>query len=153
MSFDNPQFIWIVWTVSNLIGLIFLVVAYKWHKVAKVMFALLFGWASWFNYTTCHREPEVYLNYAERAVGFYANFITGWFSENIILFVSLIAFGQALIAIGMLLKGIWLRMACIGVIIFLMAIAPLGINAGFPFSITVSVAAYLVFRKVSVSEQ
>lgn len=41
----------------------------------------------------------------------------------------------------------WVRAACIGAIVFLLAIAPLGVGSAFPFSITVSVAAFLVIRK------
>lgn len=151
MSFDNPQFIWAIYTISNIIGLAFLFIAYKWPRVARLMFVLLFGWASWFNYTTCHSTPEIYLNYADSSIQWYSYFIKGWFSGHITLFVSLIAIGQGLIAAGLLLKGALVKWACIGIIVFLLGIAPLGINAAFPFSITVSIAAYLVMKKASTN--
>ena len=47
----------------------------------------------------------------------------------------------------MALKGAWVKWACIGVIIFLMAIAPLGYYAAFPFSVTVSLAAFFILMK------
>jgi len=138
---------YIAYTVSNLVGLGFLLTAVKWPKAARLLFVLLFGGASWFNYTTCHASPEAYLMYAEPSVfGFYTRFINGWFSEHITLFVSLIAIGQGLIAIGMLLNNLWVKLASLGVILFLTAIAPFGIYAAFPFSLTVSLAAWLVMK-------
>jgi hypothetical protein len=44
----------------------------------------------------------------------------------------------------MLLRGWIVTLACVGVMLFLIGIAPLGVYAAFPFSITVSIAAYLV---------
>lgn len=61
--------------------------------------------------------------------------------------VTLISAGQGAIAIGFLLKGWWVKLAGIGAILFLLAIAPLGVGAGFPFSITVSIAAFFILQK------
>jgi len=61
--------------------------------------------------------------------------------------VPLIAVGQLLISVGFLLRGWWVKWACIGAIIFLFSIAPLMVGAGFPFSIVVSIAAYLILKK------
>lgn len=141
------QAIWIAYATSNILGLLFLWVALKRPRLARLMFVLLFGWACWFNYTTAHQEPGVYMMYAEHTIPVYEQFINGWFREHITSFVSLIAIGQGLIAVGMLLKAWWVRLACIGAIIFLMSIAPLGIYAAFPFSLAMSVAAYFILRK------
>jgi hypothetical protein len=61
--------------------------------------------------------------------------------------IPLIATGQLLIAVGMLLKGWWVQWACIGAIIFLLSIAPFMVGSAFPFSITVSVAAWMILKK------
>lgn len=137
----------IPWIVSNVVGILMLLAAYKKPRLARGMFFLLFGWASWFNYTTAHATPEVYLDYASMSVDFYSEFIMGWFSHHITPVISVIAVGQGVIALGMILRGLWVKMACIGATIFLLSIAPLGVGAGFPFSITVSIAAYLIIRK------
>jgi hypothetical protein len=84
--------------------------------------------------------------YANTAVGFYRDFIDGWFKEQIRLLVPMIATGQLMIGTGMLAGRKWLVLGCMGIIVFLMAIAPLGVGSAFPFSITVSIAAYFVFR-------
>ena len=52
-----------------------------------------------------------------------------------------------LIALGMLLKGIWVRLACIGAIIFLLAIAPLGLYAAFPFSLIAGAACFFILKQ------
>lgn len=137
----------IPWIISNIVGLLMLLAAYKMPKLARGMFFLLFGWASWFNCTTANATPEVYLDYASMSVGIYSEFILDWFSHHITPFITVIAVGQGMIALGMMLRGIWVKLACIGAIIFLLSIAPLGVGAGFPFSITVSIAAYLIILK------
>ena len=146
MDYQNETMLAVAYWASNLVGIVFLLVAWKWTRVARIMFAVLFGYAFWINYQLSHSHPEAYLDYKESALGFYALFIEGWFSENITLFVSLIAVGQLLIAIGMLMNKALVTLASAGAIIFLAAIAPLGYYAAFPFSITVGLAAYRIIR-------
>jgi hypothetical protein len=137
----------IPWLIANTVGLVILFVSYRWPKWGRILFSLLFGWACVQNYTTVHATPEVYLEYANMSVSFYSRFIEGWFSEHITVMVTLISAGQGAIAIGFLLKGWWVKLAGIGAIMFLLAIAPLGVGAGFPFSITVSLAAFFILQK------
>jgi len=137
----------IPWLIANMTGMVILFTAYKWTKAGRILFSLLFGWACVQNYTTVHATPEVYLEYANMSIPIYSRFIEGWFSENIILMVTLISAGQGAIAIGFLLKGWWVKLSGIGAILFLLAIAPMGVGAGFPFSITVSMAALIVLKK------
>jgi hypothetical protein len=136
------------WLISNIAAIIFLIAAIWKPKLARLLFVLLFGWACWMNYTTSHNNPQDYLNYAALTpFAFLRDFINGWFKENITIIITLISFGQAFIALGILLKGWWVRLACIGAIIFLLSISPLGIGSGFPCSIIASVAAYLILKK------
>jgi hypothetical protein len=136
------------WLISNIAAVVILLAALWKPKIARILFALLFGWACWMNYTTAHNNPADYLTYAAiTPFGFYRDFINGWFSAHVTTMVTLISIGQGLIAIGMLSKGMLVQLACIGAIIFLMAIAPLGIGSGFPFSITASIAAYIIWRR------
>ena len=137
----------IPWIATNIIAILILVAAFKKPKLARLLFVLLFGWACWINYTTARLDPYDYLNYAAfTPVGFYHDFITGWFEEHITSMVTLIAVGQGLIALGMLLKGWLVRIAGIGAIIFLLAIAPLGIGSGFPATVITAVAVYVILK-------
>jgi hypothetical protein len=147
---DNPTYL-IAYIISNIVGLIFLWAAIKRPYVARLMFVFLSGWACVANYTLAHQRPEEYLNYADTSIKWYRDFIHGWFKSNITLMVSLIAVGEGSIAVGMILKGWWVRLACMGVIIFLLSIAPLGVYARFPFSITVSLAAFFILKKNAVN--
>lgn len=143
---ENTAYL-IGYVVSNLAGILFLLAAVKKPKLARLMFVLLFSWAAWINYITAHITPGDYINYAGMSFGFYKDFINGWFKDNITVMVTLISIGQSFIAVGMILKGWWVRLACAGVIIFLIAIAPLGVGSAFPFSITVSLAAFFILKK------
>lgn len=145
---DLLQEYWIQWVGSNSIAILILIAAIRRPKLARLLFVLLFAWASWINYVTAHNSPEDYLNYALLTpFDSMRDFINGWFKENIILMVTMISIGQGLIAIGMLFKGWLVKIACLCAIIFLLAITPLGIGSGFPCSIIAVVAIYIILRK------
>ena len=144
--FDNPDYI-LPYFASNAVALLLLWVSYKNTKIGRILFALLFIWASITNYRTAHLNPQVYLEYAEMSVNWYRNFILGWFSNHITVMVTVIAVGQALIGVSMLLNKTRVKLACAGAVLFLMSIAPLGVGAAFPFSLIVSVAALIIFRR------
>jgi len=139
---------WIPWLISNFLALILLWITFKKPKLARILLVLLFGWACWINFKTAHQHPEDYLNYAAfTPFGPYRDFIIGWFSKRITVIVSTIAIGQGIIALGMLLKGVYLQIACIGAIIFLIAIMPLGIGSGFPAPLIAAIALYWIYKK------
>ncbi len=143
---ENSTYV-LLYTLSNGIALLLLLIAWRKPRIARLLFFLLFGWASITNFTAAARHPEFYLSYADLALlTSYERFIRGWFSSHIRDMVSLIALGQFLIAASMLLKGWALKAGAIGAIIFLLAIAPLGIGAAFPFSITASIALLQIMR-------
>jgi len=137
------------YVVSNLVGFAMLPLAFYKPRYARILFMLLFAGASCFNLYTAVQNPDAYLMYSETSIPIYQSFINGWFSRHISMVVSIIAIGQALIAIGLLLRGFVVKLSLSGIIIFLLAIAPLGIGSGFPFSLTASLSAYWVIRKDS----
>jgi hypothetical protein len=53
----------IPWFISNIVAILFLVTAIRKPKLARLLFALLFFWASWLNYNTAQNTPNDYLNY------------------------------------------------------------------------------------------
>lgn len=137
---------WLPYILSQAVSLILLWVAWKKKGWARFLFALLFLYAGCYNLYIGLTKPDEYNNFARLAIPLYRDFIEGWFSTYNYIMIPLIALGQLLIGIGFLLKGWWLRMACMGAIIFLVAIAPLMVGSAFPFSITVSLAAWLILR-------
>ena len=133
--------------ISNIAAILILLATWKWTRIGRLLFVLLFGWASWMNSTTAINTPEAYLDYADMSIPLYSNLITGWFSMHITPIILIIATGQLLISIGMLLKGALVKLACVGAIIFLLAIAPLGVGSAFPFSLFAGLAAFLIYQK------
>lgn len=137
----------IPYIISNIAAILILLVSWKLPRVGRLLFVLLFGWAAWMNSTTAIHTPEKYLEYAEMSIPLYSKLINGWFSEHITPIILMIATGQLLISIGMLLKGVLVKLACVGAIVFLLAIAPLGVGSAFPFSLFTGLAALLIFIK------
>ena len=140
------QVFWLPYFISQIMGIGLLLVAWKNTRMARGLFSVLFLCASIVNIYTSWTHPEYYLEYASFAMPLYRDFIRGWFSHFHKITVTMIAAGQLLIAIGMILKDQWVDLACIGSIIFLLSIAPLLVGSAFPFSITVSVAVWLILK-------
>ena len=137
----------IPWLISNSLAIIILVSAFKKPKLARLFFVLLFLWACWLNYNTAQKTQNDYLNYAALSpFDLYADFINGWFKSHITSMVSLIAIGQGLIAIGLLLKGRIVCLAGVGAIVFFIAIIPFGIGSGFPATLITAVAIYFILK-------
>lgn len=135
------------YTISQIVAIAILITAVKSTKWARALFAALFLWASCTNMYLGIAAPDTYLDYAKFALPFYRDFINGWFSHYNQIIIPIIATGQLLIAVGMLLKGWWVKWACIGSIIFLLSISPLMVASAFPFSLIVSAAALLILKK------
>lgn len=138
----------IPWAISNVVVIVILIAAIKRPKLARLLFVILFGWASWVNYTMAHENPLGYLDYAAiTPFSIYRDFINGWFTEHVATMVTLISIGQGGMALGFLLKGTWVKIACFGAIVFFLAITPLGIGSGFPFPLIAIVAVYFILKK------
>lgn len=132
---------------SNMVALLQMVLAIKWPRIARLSFFILFAWACWTNWTESRQNPEVYLNYANFAwIDWYRDFITGWFAQHVQLAILIIAACQGMIAFSMLLKGFIFRIGATGAIIFLLAISPLGIGAGFPCTVIMAIAIYFLLK-------
>ena len=147
---DNELYV-ILLIISNLIAVFLFVASIKWQRIARLSFFLLFAWASWTNWKTTIQNPEAYLEYASLTWSkWYESFITGWFAKHICLMVGLIATSQALIAVSMLLRGWIYGLGCLSAVIFLLAILPFGIGAGFPSTGIMAVACFILFKKQPV---
>ena len=134
--------------ISNVVAILQLIASFKWPAIGRFSFFFLFAWASWTNWVTSQHTPHVYLEYADLAwIFFYKQFINGWFKEHIPFAVGCIAFCQALIAAAFLLKGRIFRLGCISAIVFLLAILPLGIGAGFPCTAIMAAGILILLKK------
>jgi hypothetical protein len=137
----------IAYIISNAFALLVLFFSWKHMKLSRLAFIILFGWASWANWTTAINSPDDYLDYAGLSLfPFYRQFIEGWFSNHIVLIVGFIATAQAFIAISLLLKGWIYKTGIIGGIIFLLSIAPLGVGSAFPCTLLLALALGMLYR-------
>jgi hypothetical protein len=136
--------------VSNLVALLLLLSAWKKPKFARLLFFLLFAGGSLVNTRTALLNPQVYQVFAETAwFGFYREFITGFFAAHTTPIILAIAAGQLGVGLGMLGSGWFFRLGCIGGMLFLLAIAPLGLGSAFPFSLIAGAGFWLLYRRGS----
>lgn len=134
--------------ISNIVALIMLWLSWKKPGISRLLFFMLFIWAGITNWTTAANSPEKYLEYADFAIlPFYKHFILGFFSENVTVIVPVIAFCQLLIGVSMLLKGLLFKIGCIGGMIFLISILPLGWGSGSPSPLLWAIGLLLLFNK------
>lgn len=133
--------------ISQAVSVLIFVAAILNTRWARWLFTVLFIWASCTNMYTGITSPDSYLDNARFAIPLYRDFINGWFSHYNHIIIPLIAVGQFFIGAGMMWRNGWVKLACIGAILFLLAIAPLMVGSAFPFSITVSIAATIILFK------
>jgi hypothetical protein len=122
----------LTYLISNLVAITFFFISIRWNHLARALYAGLFLWAAWMNWSVGHTNPSFYLNYGKYAIKFYSDFIRGPFSNHITTIVSFIAVCQFLIALGQLAGGYIFKISCIAAIVFLLAISPLGVLSAFP---------------------
>ena len=134
--------------ISNTFFLLCLIAALKRPMWARIFLAIVFLWASYTNFRTALLTPEVYLEYARfTPLPFYREFINGFFSYHIKACVLIAAAGEFFIFIGLLLERGWVKIACMGGIIFGLAISPLGVGSAFPATLLMSVSFWVLFKK------
>jgi hypothetical protein len=141
-----PQEYLVAYLSANLIALGILALAFWRPAIVRWIWVAIFVWAGWVNTMTAAREPWVYLVYGDLTPSaIYRDFIVGWFSTHIQPFVLSIAAGQLTIAILLSRKGDARWLGVMGASVFLLAIAPLGVGSGFPFSV-IAFASLLVME-------
>ena len=140
---------WLIpYIVSNIVFGFTIIGAIKKPMWTRIFLAAFFLWAGYFNSTSAIRTPEIYLDYAKlNALPAYSDFINGFFSHYITPFVFTIAVGQFLIFLGLLLNKAWTKSACLGGIIFGVAIAPLGVGSAFPATVSMAIAFSILLRR------
>ena len=141
-----PQEHVVMYVSANLVALTILALAFWRPAAARWVWVAIFLWAASVNTITVAREPWVYLVYgALTPSALYREFIEGWFSAHIQPFVLAIAAGQLMIAILLSRRGDARWLGIVGASVFLLAIAPLGVGSGFPFSL-IAIASLLVME-------
>ncbi len=136
--------------ISNALAIGLLTLAFPkpgWVRWASVA---IFLWAAWTNGRIALTRPLDYQTFGELAVlRAYRTFIHGWFRDHTPLLLLPIAVCQFAIAILLIRNTQSMRrLAVAGAILFLLAIAPLGVGSAFPFSLTYSLALFVMARRM-----
>ena len=123
----------IPYLLTNALALMLVFLAFKKHRVTRLVFILIFSLAGLFNLYTILINPEFFHYYADKAfLDIYSIFINGYFSQHIQLIVGLISLGQIMVAILLSAGGRFVHLGILGGIVFFVALIPLGMSAAFP---------------------
>lgn len=142
------QGIWLPYTISQMVFLFLLIASWRWFRVARMLWIVIFLAVGIFNWTTVIKEPQAYLMYADSAVlPLYKNFILGAFAQNPQAYVIPIAIGQILISLLLMLGRPLFTLGIIGGMIFLLAIMPLGLGSAFPATLIGAISLFLLSRQ------
>jgi len=133
---------------TNIIAIVTVITAMVWPNAGRVFLSGVFIGAAAFNAFTALENPSLYLVFGELTVSnFYREIILGPFGKHIQFYIFAIAFFQLLIGAFLLYKDRLLKIAMIGGMVFLLAIAPLGVGAAFPSSLILASALVILLQK------
>lgn len=133
----------------NCISLLILLLSVWRPAIARTLLSLVFLGASFFNFYTVLTYPQAYLDYAHLAAApVYEQFIRHVFSQDVTGYVLVISALHLAIAIGLATKGLFLKLALLAAIIFLIIAAPLGAAAAFPSTVVLAAACEVLFIKI-----
>jgi len=140
----DSQDIWVPYIITHAISIVLIFICYKWPKIGKVAWGIIFVLAGIFNIYLGLTNPQKYVDLGQGAVGIYQKFIYGIFSSYTSLIVSLIALGQIMVGIFLFMKRMPFLWGILGGIIFLVAISPLGIGSAFPSPLLMVISLILL---------
>ncbi len=136
------------YVISNFVAVVSVALALRWPTVARVLLSIIFIASAFLNAYVALDDPEIYLGYEELTPSeLYRSLIVGPFSAHPGRYVLLIALGQLYIGLFTCHKGRMMKWAMIGGIIFLLAIAPLGIGSAFPCTVIIAATYGILLRK------
>ena len=139
----------IPYLVTNAIALVLVFLAFKRHRLTRLIFILIFLLAGLFNIYTVITQPDFFNHYADKAfLDIYRSFISGYFSQNIQEVVATIGLGQIIVAILLSAGGRWVHLGVIGGVIFFIALIPLGVSAAFPAMLLFILALILMQYRI-----
>jgi hypothetical protein len=131
---------------SNMFSILLSIVAALSPQVCRWVFVVMFLGAGIFNAFMAIRQPSMYVDvYGPLAVlELYSSFIYGLFSQYTTAIVLAIAAGQLVVGTLLLTR---FGVGALGGIIFLVAIAPLGIGSAFPATLIMAAALFVTWYR------
>ncbi|MBS3807605.1 MAG: hypothetical protein KGY60_08895 [Bacteroidales bacterium] len=134
--------------LANLVALVLALSSYNFPRFMRFIWGLIFIIAGIVNLINVYNEPGIYVDaYGPPAIDCYQEIIYGAFSGRPAVYVTLIAAGQILTG-GLIWSGrFWYYLGLTGGIIFLLAIAPLGVGSAFPATVIMATGLMVMMRK------
>jgi len=138
----------LTYMIANAISLIVLITAIFQPLIARLLLALIFIGAGFFNAFMAIREPELFMVYGAMTVSpVYEQFIYGAFRDNITVIVVSISICQLATGVFIAARGALMKLGLIAATLFLVAIAPLGAGAAFPSTLLLAVTGVILLFK------
>jgi hypothetical protein len=134
--------------ITSIASGVMLVVAWRWPRVGRFPFAVLFAGAAVFNAVTALRTPRVYVEgFAPHAIAPMRQFIERVVSLAPDAFVLAIAVGQLLVAAALVAgRGAFFVLGVAAAAFFLVGISWLGVGAAFPTNLLLAAGVLLLLR-------
>jgi hypothetical protein len=134
--------------LANLVAVVLTLSSYNFPRFMRFIWGLVFIIAGIFNLITVYNEPRIYVDaYGPSAIQAYQQIIYGPFSEQPAIYVTLIAVGQIIVGSLIWSRKFWYYLGLIGGVIFMLAIAPLGVGSAFPATVIMALGLILMMRK------
>ena len=147
---DQLNEYWPQYLTSNLVAVVVLFLGSKKPTAARISLGVIFLAASVANTHLAWTNPSEYLDFGNFALlDVYRRFIDGWFAAHTQPFVFSIAAGQFVVGLGMIVSGRLLKPAIVGIVVFSLAIAPLGVASAFPCTVFLAIAAIMIWNNRS----
>ncbi len=136
------------YVVTTVVSVVLLVVAWRWSRIGRGLFAVLFLGASVFNAVTALRTPSAYVEglapHAFTPMREFIERVVALFPDT---FVLAIAAGQFAAGVGLAVgRGPWLQLCVAGAACFLVGISWLGVGAAFPLNLVLAAGVLLLLR-------
>jgi len=135
--------------VTSIASGVMLVVAWRWPRFGRLLFAVLFGGAAVFNAVNALRSPQVYVEgFAPHAIAPMRQLIERVVSLAPDAFVLAVAVGQLLVAAALVAgRGVFLVLGVAGAASFLVGISWLLVGAAFPTNLVLAAGVLLLLRQ------
>jgi hypothetical protein len=134
--------------LANLVALVIMLSSYNFPRFMRFIWGIIFIAAGVVNLITIINEPGIYVDaFGPGAIDFYKEIIYGPFSKQPGVYVALIAAGQIFVGSLIWSGGLWYYLGLTGGVIFMLAIAPLGVGSAFPSTVFLAFGLIFMMRK------
>ena len=134
--------------IGNLLAIILMLLSYHFPRVLRVVWGAIFITMGIISLITVYNNPSVFIDLiGSKPVKFYQEFINKTLLKNPGAYISLLGVIQILFGGMIWSRKVWFILGCIGAVLFLLAILPLGVALTFPLTIFMALSIIFLMRK------